>query len=571
MHKRSRSAGLVLAAGAHATATGTAWSPYPIQTTTTTIYPTCPAPVTLSETSYVLVTGTTTVFETVVYTDTVTTTQPTTEVSVLVQPTTETFVQPTTEVSLVTVVQITTETQTVSTTLTETTSTTLTETVPTTITETTPTTQLVTLTATEELELYTSTTRLTSLRICPTRITNPTFTVAVPMPTQWTWGCPPGWICKPLQENCDFEAGTPDRNFYCSPNECVPAPGLPQPLPNWGDTIYSNSTPLNTPGLGVNALDSYFNVNPTDFGFGYEIFVVDKVVTITSTFVVPPAPTALPAPPAAPANNNTGLRLRQAQTNIPGACYTWCNNPMLEVQAIGKTDELCQPNSAFLTSLSQCMACIDYHEQDNLPETDTFLRIAPQFQQFLDYCAGFTTTTISGTPTAFSTSAAPTEVAPTVTVSVSGTTPASSSPTLVPTTVTTDVTGTAISGIAPTPATTYTWSEVEAMTVIIVKNGTTTSFAGNEVADATLVMGAVGASQTTITTSGPTTYTTGVPASSLGDQTSATEASESDSATPSASAASGSSPAIASGNGVSRPTGRPELLGVILPLALVLI
>lgn len=73
------------------------------------------------------------------------------------------------------------------------------------------------------------------------------------------WGCPPGWICKPLQENCDFELGTPDRNFYCSPNECVPAPGLPPPL-NWGDSIYSNSTPLNTPDLGVNALDSYFSM-----------------------------------------------------------------------------------------------------------------------------------------------------------------------------------------------------------------------------------------------------------------------------------------------------------------------
>lgn len=207
------------------------------------------------------------------------------------------------------------------------------------------------------------------------------------------------------------------------------------------------------------------DVAPTDFGFGYEIFVVDKVLTITSTFIVPPAATGLPA---APQNNYTGFRARQAQTDIPGPCYTWCNNPMLEVQAVGKTPKLCQPDSAFLLSLSQCRACVDFHA---LNDPDTFLRIAPQFQQFLDYCDGYTTTTIDGHATAIPTSSI--EAEPTVTMQ--------------PTTVTTDVVGTTMSGIAPTPPETLTGTEVEDLTIIMNRGGTVTTLSGDDLQGATVV------------------------------------------------------------------------------------
>lgn len=174
--KHVLSATLVAATGVQATSTS--WGPYHIQTTTE--YPTCPPPLTVNNTQYVSITATTTIFETIIYTDTI------------IQPTTETQIQLTTEtevqVQLITDVETESRTETVvqQFTETETTPTTITETTSQTVTETTPTTQLLTLTATEEIELYTSTTRLTSLRLCPTRITNPTFTVDVPMPTQWT-------------------------------------------------------------------------------------------------------------------------------------------------------------------------------------------------------------------------------------------------------------------------------------------------------------------------------------------------------------------------------------------------
>ncbi|EXJ76081.1 uncharacterized protein A1O5_00589 [Cladophialophora psammophila CBS 110553] len=201
------------------------------------------------------------------------------------------------------------------------------------------------------------------------------------------WGCPPGWLCKPLQENCNFEAGIPDRNFYCSPNECIPANALPSPLPTWDQDIYGNITPATDPALHINAIDDYFNINPTDFGLTYEIFIVNEVFTLTTTILLPPSPT---------------VAARQAQTSVPGACYPWCNNCLLEAQANGKTSALCVPGSAFEVSLEQCEQCIDYHKSDN---SASFVQIAPQFQQFLDYCDQFSTIVVSTSVTTTSTNA----------------------------------------------------------------------------------------------------------------------------------------------------------------------
>jgi hypothetical protein len=144
------------------------WQAYPVAVTTE--YPTCPPPVTVNNTQYTTQFFTKTVFETIVYTKVRTITQPITETTSITE----------------TQVQLFTETETTPTTETQIQLVTQTETTPTTLTETTPTTQSVTLTATEKLELYTSTTRLTSLIICPSRTINPTFTVDVPMPSQWT-------------------------------------------------------------------------------------------------------------------------------------------------------------------------------------------------------------------------------------------------------------------------------------------------------------------------------------------------------------------------------------------------
>lgn len=201
----------------------------------------------------------------------------------------------------------------------------------------------------------------------------------------YRWGCPPGWLCRPTRENCNFEAGIPDRNFLCPPDQCAPAEVLPIPLPTWDDTIYGNSTPALNAGLTVQALDDYFNMNPGDFGLSYEIFVIEETITLTATTVRPPSPT---------------IGARQAQTSVPGACFPWCNNCLLEAQANGKTPALCVPGSAFETSLERCEQCIEVHRTD---DSGSFVQIAPQFQQFLDYCDQFSTvvvtTSIMGTTT----------------------------------------------------------------------------------------------------------------------------------------------------------------------------
>lgn len=387
-----------------------------------------------------------------------------------------------------------------------------------------------------------------------------------------SWGCPPGWVCKPLQENCDFEAGLPDRNFYCAPNECVPAQALPEPLPNWNTNFAGNSTPLTDTSLGVVALPDVFNMNPTDFGLGYEIFIIDQVITITSTYVLPPAATEAAVP--APQNNLPRFRGRQAQTTIPAPCYTWCNNALLEVQSSGKTPRVCQPNSAYLVTLDSCRACIDTHWADD-PAVDTFLQVAPQFQQFVDYCAGFLTTTITGSMTATETSGTDTftTLVPTTSVTAIPTSDISEPalPTIVTTTVTSDFTSTSVSGIAPEPPSTYTGSDVTELTVVLSTEGSTTTLSGSDLMGATLILPARGASQTEVVTSGSSVYTTEVQvsdaaSSSLGDQTSALDApSEPASAT-------SSGPAVETGDSMAGNLEAPKAMvaaaAVLVGLAL---
>lgn len=244
------------------------------------------------------------------------------------------------------------------------------------------------------------------------------------------WGCPPGWLCKPLQQNCNFEAGIPEQNFYCSPNECIPADVLPAYLPTWDADIYGNATPATNPGLTIQAIDHFFNMDPTKFGLTYEIFVVNEVFTRTSTILEQPTPV---------------VAARQAQTSVPGACYPWCNNCMLEAQSSGKSPKLCLPGSAFETSLNQCEQCINVHRGDDTG----FVQIAPQFQQFLDYCDQFATvvvttsetvTTSTGpgtTATSIASSAISTTVTPKASASTSTSVgPETSSTTVVATTAT---------------------------------------------------------------------------------------------------------------------------------------
>ncbi|KAJ4504783.1 hypothetical protein HRR83_003084 [Exophiala dermatitidis] len=292
-----------------------------------------------------------------------------------------------TETTTTSITETTTRPVTIYQTIISTTVVTTTQTVTETETSTTVSPSPTTATATEKLLVSTFTTEVTSITLCPTRKVNPTYTASGPYPTDWTWGCPPGWLCRPNRTNCNFEAGIPDQNFYCAPNECIPAEALPQPLQTWNADIYGNATPLQDPSLKYHAIGDYFNMNPEDFGLTYEIFIVDEVFTVTSTTLLLPAPTPT-------------LVARQAQTSVPGACYPWCNNCLLEAQARGKTSALCVPGSAFETSLNQCEQCISVHKSDS---SGSFVQISPQFQQFLDYCAQYSTTVVTTATTSTST------------------------------------------------------------------------------------------------------------------------------------------------------------------------
>ncbi|EXJ65185.1 hypothetical protein A1O7_01525 [Cladophialophora yegresii CBS 114405] len=341
-----------------------------------------------------------TIYQTIISTSIVTTTQTVTETTTTISITPTTLTTPTTA----TVTTPTTETVTTPTTETITTPTTAT------LTETSISTTPTTATATEIISIYEITTQATSITLCPTRIVNPTYTAAGPYPTDWTWGCPPGWLCKPVLENCNFEAGIPDPNFLCSPNQCIPASVLPPSLPTWDLDIYGNSTPATNPALRINVIDDFFNMDPTQFGLTYDIFVVNEVLTRTTTILLPPSPT---------------VAARQAQTKVPGACYPWCNNCLLEAQSNGKTSKLCVPGSAFEVSLAQCEQCIDYHKAD---DSASFVQIAPQFQQFLDYCEQFSTVGVSTTLTTPTTNAAGSTLATATGTIMTTVTPKSSAP-----------------------------------------------------------------------------------------------------------------------------------------------
>lgn len=188
-----------------------------------------------------------------------------------------------------------------------------------------------------------------SMKICPTRTINPTYTPKSPLPTDFTWGCPPLFLCQPNKTTtdgeCNFEAGPPADTYYCSPEECLQVPLLHLPdnimKPTQKDYKY-----IFSPG--------YFNLNPLDFqGLGYWIF--DSI--------------------------NQVSRKRRDSVKIPGKCYSVCNDAMLEAEK-GKTEDLCQRDAAFLTLVRACQTCV------SSVDTDVVISSAlPSFQQFLFYCS----------------------------------------------------------------------------------------------------------------------------------------------------------------------------------------
>ncbi|KAI9733701.1 MAG: hypothetical protein M1834_003304 [Cirrosporium novae-zelandiae] len=233
-----------------------------------------------------------------------------------------------------------------------------------------------------------------SLTIFSSRTTNPTYTPTALPPLDYTWGCPPGTLCAPEQNGHNFESGPPASTYYCSPEECIATPPL---LPNqyWGDPVTTNTT-----GIFV-VSPYYFNLDPTDFdGLDYSIF----------RELVGALPSSTPSATPRLLEIKDRDLFRRDSGEIPGSCYPICNDCQLEAQSTGKTAKLCESGSAFNIDLSQCQACIQYHE-DNLVVYHNVLE--PQFGIYLDYCSVhdvasqvtsiITSTLANGSPTVVST------------------------------------------------------------------------------------------------------------------------------------------------------------------------
>lgn len=203
------------------------------------------------------------------------------------------------------------------------------------------------------------------LSICPSRIVNPTYTPPGPLPSDYTWGCPPGFLCHirntPEDGDCNFEASPPADHYFCSPDECIPSPKL---LPDqyWGPPVKADEISK------FNVTPGYFNLDPTEFGLNYSIFAFPEGTQVQKRN---------------PGRGDPSLQSRQAggADIIPGVCYDECNNCMLEAEAAGKSAALCDSGSAFNVDLGNCNACIAFHSAGKAMGGPV-----PQFQQYLSYC-----------------------------------------------------------------------------------------------------------------------------------------------------------------------------------------
>ena len=179
---------------------------------------------------------------------------------------------------------------------------------------------------------------LPTLSICSKRIRNPTYTAPGPIPTDYTWGCAPGFLCKPPKEDgCEIEAGLPDPGYYCSPDECEPVVPL-NPPQSWGAPVTSNATAKYV------LQDDYFNLGPQNFSLGYGIFVTQSSVVVdqqggAATTDVPGAKTKRSyadltvrvARVARAVMAGDQSRLSKRAETAPPACYDDCSKSMRSV------------------------------------------------------------------------------------------------------------------------------------------------------------------------------------------------------------------------------------------------
>lgn len=215
----------------------------------------------------------------------------------------------------------------------------------------------------------------TTLSICPTLSINPTYTPAAPLPRNYTWGCPPGYLCKPkhtgADAGCNIEAGLPAESYVCSPDECIKSPPFIHDQ-YWGTPVESNEIRST-----YNVSKDYFNLDPEIFGLNYSIFRIPDLKPGDDHYYI-----------LSSRRSWSKLLSRQSigASTVPGACYDECNDAALEVESTGKTPDICNAGSAFNISLGNCEKCCSTHKTATSASFEQ--KVLPNFQQFLNYCEG---------------------------------------------------------------------------------------------------------------------------------------------------------------------------------------
>lgn len=231
-----------------------------------------------------------------------------------------------------------------------------------------------------------STVTITEAFVCPM----PTNTPGVPVTPQNTgpnavWGCSPGYVCDPPKPaGCNIWANPPNADYLCDAKNCIPSPNF-NPV-EWPE----NTTTWYPPTKG------YFNLNPRAFGLDYTIFV-KRIITTTitkhhHTFVATlttgdwasKASLSHFATSAPPVSKRAIIQKRD-QTIVPAVCFADCNNCFIEAQRVGKSDALCDPDSAFQESLATCEDCVATSGDPTKLTLQNY--VEPQFAQFIDFCS----------------------------------------------------------------------------------------------------------------------------------------------------------------------------------------
>lgn len=215
----------------------------------------------------------------------------------------------------------------------------------------------------------------TTLSICPTLSINPTYTPTAPLPRNYTWGCPPGYLCKPkhtgADAGCNIEAGLPAESYVCSPDECIKSPPFIHDQ-YWGTPVESKEI-----RSSYNVSKDYFNLDPEIFGLDYSIFRIPDLKPGDDHYYI-----------LSSRRSWSKLLSRQSisASTVPGACYDECNDAALEVESTGKTPDICNAGSAFNISLGHCEKCCSTHKTSTSASFEQ--KVLPNFQQFLNYCEG---------------------------------------------------------------------------------------------------------------------------------------------------------------------------------------